>query len=333
MLGPMETDAPGVVASSGGLPHPGAPSAVVTLGLTKDFDGLRAVDGLDLDVRRGEVFGFLGPNGAGKTTTVRLLATLLSPSSGTATVAGIPLIPQNGTEIRRRISVMPETPGLYLRLSVEDNLAFFAQLHGLGRLEGERRITAALDAVALVGRRRDLAGTLSKGLRQRVALARALLGDPEVMFLDEPTSGLDPEASKDVRELIVGLRDRDVTVFLTTHRLEEAARLCDRVAIFSRRLRMVGRPDELSTRLFGHTVAVALRQPLPDPDLVFSTVPGVTGWRVSDARYELTVTDASDVAPAVARALVAAGADILRLGEEHHSLEDVYLEVVEDGSR
>jgi len=297
--------------------------------LTKRFGDLVAVDGLTLDVDRGEVFGFLGPNGAGKTTTVRVLATLLSPTSGTAEIAGVPLDAAHAVEIRRRIAVMPENPGLYLRLSVEDNLTFFARLQGLAAPRCERRIAEVLEVVGLADRRGALAGSLSKGLRQRAALARTLLGEPEVLFLDEPTSGLDPEASKDVRELIEGLRARAVTVFLTTHRLEEAARICDRVAIFSRRLRMIGRPDELSAELFGQAVEIRLASPLPDAAAVFSSVPGVSAWRADGSHYELKVIG-EPVIPAVTRALVAAGADVMRIAEEKHSLEDVYLQIIEE---
>jgi len=175
---------------------------------------------LTLEVGHGEVFGFLGPNGAGKTTTVRTLGTLIAPSSGSATIAGIPLAPENGVEIRRRISIMPESPGLYLRLSVLENLECFADLYDVPDASG--RIDRALQAVNLADRAHDTCGTLSKGLRQRVALARALLSDPEVLFLDEPTSGLDPLAARDVHELIAALGRSGVTIFLTTHRLEEA---------------------------------------------------------------------------------------------------------------
>jgi ABC-2 type transport system ATP-binding protein len=155
-------------------------------------------------VARGEVFGFLGPNGAGKTTTVRTLGTLIAPTSGSATVAGLALTPENGVEIRKRIAVMPESPGLYLRLSVRENLECFADLYELP--DPRDRIERALRAVDLANRAQDPCGILSKGLRQRVALARALLSDPEVLFLDEPTTGLDPVATREVHELIVGLR-------------------------------------------------------------------------------------------------------------------------------
>jgi ABC-type Na+ transport system ATPase subunit NatA len=176
-------------------------SALVVDHLTKRFGNRVAFDDVSFEVGYGEVFGFLGPNGAGKTTTVRTLGTLIAPSSGSAVVAGIPLSAKNGSAIRSRISMMPESPGLYLRLTVTEDLQCFAGLYELDDVHG--RIERALGAVNLEDRARDLCGSLSKGLRQRVALARALLNDPAVLFLDEPTSGLDPAAT---RELIVSLR-------------------------------------------------------------------------------------------------------------------------------
>jgi len=305
-----------------------ASSVLVVEGLSKRFGDRLAVSEVSFSLDAGEVFGFLGPNGAGKTTTVRMLATVIAPTSGSAIVAGIPLDPVNGLEIRQRIAVMPENPGLYLRLTVAENLEFFAGLHGLADPWG--RIGQALEAVNLAGRVNDPCGSLSKGLRQRVALARALLSDPTILFLDEPTSGLDPVATREVHELIDGLRDRGVTVFLTTHRLEEAERLCDRVAILSTSLRTIGRPDELRDRFFAKALIVRTAAPLPDPDRVFA-VPGIESWRADDtARYVLSVSDARTAAPEVTRALVAAGADLLSLSEDRHSLEDVYLELVND---
>ncbi len=308
---------------------PSGPPMLVVEQLTKRFGERLAVDDVSFEVAAGEVFGFLGPNGAGKTTTVRMLGTLVAPTAGSAVVAGIPLTPANGLEIRRRIAVMPENPGLYLRLTVTENLEFFAGLYGL-RGPGDR-IAAALEAVNLRARADDLCGNLSKGLRQRVGLARAILGDPAVLFLDEPTSGLDPVATREVHGLIDSLRDRGVTVFLTTHRLEEAERLCDRVAILNTSLRSIGRTDELRDRLFRKKLLVQTAAPVADPAHVFDGVPGVTAWESSDSRgYELAVTATELAAPAVARALVAAGADILSLAEERHSLEDVYLELISD---
>jgi ABC-2 type transport system ATP-binding protein len=316
--------------SSGQRPAPerGSPALAVNR-LTKRFGDRVAFQDVSFEVGYGEVFGFLGPNGAGKTTTVRTLGTLIAPTSGSATVAGVPLTPENGVEVRRRIAIMPESPGLYLRLSVTENLECFA---GLYESPAPReRIELALRAVGLAGRAGDTCGALSKGLRQRVALARALLSDPEVLFLDEPTSGLDPVAARDVHELIDELRRRGVTIFLTTHRLDEAERLCDRVAILNTTLRTIGRPDQLRERLFAKTLTVRTLVPLPDPDRVFAGLPAVDSWRQDGSGgCVLTVSDAAVAAPAVTRALVGAGADVLSIGESHHSLEDVYLELIDE---
>ena len=303
-------------------------SALVVEHLTKRFGDRVALDDVSFDVGYGEVFGFLGPNGAGKTTTVRTLGTLVAPSSGSAVVAGIALSPKNGSAIRSRISLMSESPGLYLRLTVLENLQFFAGLYELD--DAHRRIDRALRAVNLADRAGDPCGSLSKGLRQRVALARALLTDPAVLFLDEPTSGLDPVATIEVYELIASLRDRGVTIFLTTHRLEEAERLCDRVAILNTTLRLIGRPDELRNQLFRRSVQVRLRAPLDDPKVVFGAVGEVEDWAQTPSGYTLTVADPDLAAPTLARALVAANADILSIAESHHSLEDVYLELIDE---
>lgn len=298
-------------------------------GLSKRFGDRVAFEDVSFEIAYGEVFGFLGPNGAGKTTTVRTLGTLIAPSSGSASVAGIPLAAENGVEIRRRISIMPESPGLYLRLTVAENLECFADLYEVPKARD--RINDALRAVNLTERARDPCGALSKGLRQRVALARALLSEPEVLFLDEPTSGLDPVASRDVHELIAGLGQSGVTIFLTTHRLEEAERLCDRVAILNTRLRTIGRPDVLRDQLFARTLTVRTLAPLTDPGGTFTGLPAVDGWHQDGpAEYVLAISDPALAAPALTRALVASEADVLSIGESHHSLEDVYLQLINE---
>jgi ABC-2 type transport system ATP-binding protein len=309
------------------------PATIEVSHLTKRFGDRTAVADVSFSVARGEVFGFLGPNGAGKTTTVRILGTLIAPTAGSAVVAGIPLSTANAADIRQHVSIMPEAPGLYLKLTITENLDFFARLYGLpGR---QARITRALEAVGLSDRAHDLCGSLSKGLRQRAALARTLLNDPAVMFLDEPTSGLDPAAAHEVLGLIGALRDRGVTVFLTTHRLDEAERVCDRVAIMNTSLRTIGRPDELRQAMFTRSLAVTTAAALARPGEVFSGLPGVQAWQDSQtadhgrAAYVLTVTDPAAAAPGVTRALVAAGADVLSIGEPRRSLEDVYLQLVD----
>jgi ABC-2 type transport system ATP-binding protein len=315
------------------LPSPtGEPAGTIALSvehLSKRFGDRTAFEDVSFEVARGEVFGFLGPNGAGKSTMVRTLGTLLQPSSGSAAIAGIPLRPENGTEIRRRIAIMPDSPGLYQRLSVLENLECFGELYEVPR--PRERIDTALRAVGLIERLHDPCGSLSKGLSQRVALARALLSDPDVLFLDEPTSGLDPVAAREVHGLIADLRGKGVTIFITTHRLEEAERLCDRVAILNTTLRTIGQPAELRNRLFRTSLEVRTVAAVPAPDSVFDGLPGVTGWeRIGPGIYSVAVMDPAIAAPAVTRALVASGVDVLSIAEARHSLEDVYLEFIDE---
>jgi ABC-2 type transport system ATP-binding protein len=317
------------IATASTLDRTNGELALVVNQLTKRFAERTAFSDVSFQVAYGEVFGFLGPNGAGKTTTVRTLGTLIAPTSGSATVAGIPLKPENGVEIRRSISVMPKAPGLYLRQTVAENLEFFAGLYGIH--PAGKRIKDALEAVNLGDRAGDLCGGLSKGLRQRVGLARTLLSDPKIMFLDEPTSGLDPVAAREVHELINGLRQKGVTIFLTTHRLDEAEKLCDRVAILNTTLRTVGRPDELREQLFKRTLVVKTLGPLSDPGQLFARIPAVESWRSDDpGSYVLSVSDPKVAAPELTRGLVAVGADVLSIGESQHSLEDVYLELIDE---
>lgn len=303
--------------------------AVVAEGLTKRFGERTACEDVSFEVGDGEVFGLLGPNGAGKTTMVRMLGTLLAPTSGTARVAGVEIGSGSSALVRSRISIMPESPGLYQRLTVAENLAYFAALHGL---EGaQERVRRALAAVHLSGRADDPCGALSKGLRQRVALARALLNEPRVLFLDEPTSGLDPVAAREVHDLVEELRERGTTIVLTTHRLEEAERLCNRVAILNTTLRLVGRPEDLRRRLFQRALHVRAHPLPPDVDHLWRSVPGVDAFeQVGDDAAVLTVADPDAVAPAVVRALVAAGIDVVSIGEVRRSLEDVYLQLVDE---
>jgi ABC-2 type transport system ATP-binding protein len=314
------TNAPTLDAHAG-------PVALAVQQLTKRFGQRTAFSDVSFEVAYGEVFGFLGPNGAGKTTTVRTLGTLIAPTSGSATVAGIPLTPENDVEIRQRIAIMPEAPGLYLRLTVTENLEYFAGLYGLH--DPGPRIAKALESVNLANRAGDLCGGLSKGLRQRVGLARTLLSDPVVMFLDEPTSGLDPVAAREVHDLIIGLRQQGVTIFLTTHRLDEAEKLCDRVAIMNSTLRTVGTPAGLREQLFKKSLAVTTIEPVKDPERLFTSIKGVESWRADGpASYVLSVSEPRSAAPEVVRGLVDVGADVLTIGETKHSLEDVYLELI-----
>ena len=218
---------------------------------------IKAVDGLNLQVQEGEVFGFLGPNGAGKTTTVRLLACLIGPTAGRAWVNGLE-VGKEDTGIRGQIGILTESPGLYERLSARRNLEIFAELYGVKDVAGQVR--KYLELLDLWDRRDTEAGTFSKGMKQKLAIARALLHEPPVVFMDEPTSALDPESAKTVRDFIETLRGQGRTIFLCTHNLDEAERLCDRIGVFRQHLIAVDTPDALRRQLFGRQTVVHLAQ-------------------------------------------------------------------------
>ena len=224
--------------------------------LTKKFGPTLAVEKLSLTVQEGEVFGFLGPNGAGKTTTVRMLTALIRPTNGSATVNGFQLGKQN-TNIRECVGILTENPGMYDNLSAEYNLEIFANLYNVQDVAGQ--VEKYLRMLGLWERRKDPVGSFSKGMKQKLAIARSLLHEPRIIFLDEPTAALDPEAAHMVREFIQELRNLGRTIFLTTHNLDEADRLCDRIAVFKTRLLVVDSPETLRTQLFGRKVVFHLR--------------------------------------------------------------------------
>jgi len=298
--------------------------------LTKTFGqgdkALTAVDRLTLDVAEGEVFGFLGPNGAGKTTTVRMLTTLIGPTAGRATLGQLQ-VGRDDAAIRQTVGLLTETPGMYDRLSAERNLTLYAKLYGVGDVEGQVR--KYLQMLGLWERRQDEAGSFSKGMRQKLALARALLHEPRVLFLDEPTSGLDPEAAKLVRDFIEELKGQGRTIFLCTHNLDEADRLCDRIAIFKTRLITVDSPASIRRQLFGRRVVVHLAGPADGLSGAAQALPFVTETQAVDNKLVITLDDPEQHNPTLIRALVGAGAEIQFVGELRHSLEDVYLRLIE----
>jgi ABC-2 type transport system ATP-binding protein len=293
--------------------------------LTKKFGDVPAVDQLDLDIREGEVFGFLGPNGAGKTTTVRMLTSLIGPTSGVARVAGF-LVGKQDTEIRKTVGVLTETPGMYDNLSAEYNLRVFADLYEVEDAAGQ--VEKYLKLLGLYDRKNDAAGTFSKGIKQKLAIARALLHEPRILFLDEPTAGLDPEASHLVREFIAELKKEGRTIFLCTHNLDEADRLCDRIGVFKSRLLVVDTPANLRTSLFGRKVVFHLGGTPAGLDAAVRKLAFVREVKAVENKLLVTLDEPEAHNPDIVRALVAAGADIQFVGELRHSLEDVYLQLV-----
>jgi ABC-2 type transport system ATP-binding protein len=298
-----------------------------TESLTKKFGGVLAVDNLNLDVPEGEVFGFLGPNGAGKTTTVRILTSLISPTRGTATVAGF-AVGRQDTDIRRTVGLLTETPGMYDNLSAEYNLRIYAELYEVADVRGQ--VEKYLKMLGLWDRRMDAAGTFSKGMKQKLAIARALLHEPRILFLDEPTAGLDPEASHLVREFIAELKKEGRTIFLCTHNLDEADRLCDRVGVFKTRLLVVDTPANLRNSVFGRKVVIHLRAADEKLADAVRRLAFVREASVVENKLVVSVENPETQNPDLIRELVRAGADVMFVGELRHSLEDVYLQLMKN---
>ncbi|MCK6504680.1 ABC transporter ATP-binding protein [Myxococcota bacterium] len=298
---------------------------IETRRLTRRFGELLAVDRLDLDVARGECLGFLGPNGAGKTTTVRMLCALIAPSEGSARVAGHDVV-READQVRRKVGILTETPGLYDRLSARRNLELFGELYGVDDVAGQVRRYLAL--LGLWERRDDPAGTFSKGMRQKLAICRALLHEPPILFLDEPTSALDPEAARLVRDFVGELKSQGRTIFLCTHNLEEADQLCDRVALFRNRLLVVDTAASLRHQTYGRQVEVRLRELRPEHDAAVRALGLPVELAAVGATLRLRADDPDAITPAVVRALVLAGAEVQAVTPIEHSLERVYLEIM-----
>ncbi len=287
-----------------------------------------ALDRVSLEVEHGEVFGFLGPNGAGKTTMLKLLMQLIFPTSGTAEIMGRPI---GDIGVRRRIGYLPENPVFYDNLSAEELLGYFASLFGYSGADRRTRVSRLLDEVGLGAERRLQLRKYSKGMVQRVGLAQALLNDPEVVFLDEPMSGLDPIGRREVRDIILKLRDRGTTVFFSSHILSDAESLCSSVAIVAAgRLVAQGSVAELVPfRIREWELVVAN---LPEP-VMSTTAPRVNRMTaLGGGRYQLIVP--GDAAPeALIADLTAAGARAISLNPVRQTLEDFFVQTVRESER
>jgi ABC-2 type transport system ATP-binding protein len=301
---------------------------ITTENLTKKFGNITAVDNLTMEIREGEVFGFLGPNGAGKTTTVRMLSCLIGPTSGTAIVNGHK-VGANDKEIRRSVGILTETPGMYDSLSAEYNLNIYAHLYEVK--DPKAQVEKYLSMLGLWERRYDEAGTFSKGMKQKLAICRALLHEPRLLFLDEPTAALDPESARLVRDFIAELREQGRTIFLCTHNLDEADRLCDRIGVFRSRLLVVDSPKNLRRQLFGRKVVFHLVSGDPALALQVQDLPFVQEARMVDSKMVVTIDDPETHNPDIVRLLVGAGIDIQFVGELRTTLEDVYLHLIQKG--
>jgi ABC-2 type transport system ATP-binding protein len=297
--------------------------------LTRRFGQRTAVNDVTFEVGRSEIVALLGPNGAGKTTTLRMLAGLIAPTSGSIAIDGHALTRATGGTLRNRIGFLTEAPGLWDRLTIKENLRVYAGLYGLG--DADRRIDRTLELFALQDRRATLAAELSKGMRQKVALARTLLHEPAVLLLDEPTSGLDPEVTRNFRMLLDERRAAGCAILVSTHNLDEAERLADRVAVLHERLVAIDEPAALRARLTTGRVIVRVAD---DPTVFVPAVQSIVGpavvVAVDGTMLSVQLADADRQTPSIVNALVAAGARILEVRPEMPALEDVYLHLMEN---
>lgn len=291
-------------------------------GLRKQFDDFVAVDGVDFEVRQGEVFGFLGPNGAGKTSTMRMIGCVSPTSGGTLEVLGMDPA-TDGPAIRGRLGVVPQEDNLDTELSVWDNFILYGRYFGLPRPLLKERAAELLEFARLADRKHDRVDPLSGGMKRRLTIARALINDPELVILDEPTTGLDPQARHLLWERLYGLKRRGVTLIITTHYMDEAEQLCDRLVVMDEgRIVDVGSPQALIER---HVTAEVVELRFADPELQAKALPVAT--EVADGHEELAdrlllYTDDGD---ATRRALRDRGVDPLTALTRRASLEDVFL--------
>jgi len=301
--------------------------AIEVRDLCKRYGAIKAVDGISFTIPSGQIFSLLGPNGAGKTTTIRMLAGIIAPTSGTATVAGC-RIPQEIERLHEHIGLLTESPGFYDRLSARRNMEFFAGFYSSVNVTAS--IEKYLKVMGLWDRRENRVGTFSKGMKHRLALARALLPEPEVLFLDEPTAGLDPEAAAEVRELIRKMSSEGRTIFLSTHNLAEAEQLCRRIAVIRTRLLVVDSPQNLRNRFFRREIIVRLQAMSEAIASAVRRLPFVQDMSVSEGHLNVHLNDPEQNRPELVKAVVDAGGRIMEVVETRQPLEEVYLKLIHE---
>lgn len=292
-------------------------------GLLKTYGTARAVDAIDLDIRRGEIFGLLGPNGAGKTTTILMMLGLTETSGGSVSVLGFDPVRQP-LQVKRRVGYLPDAVGFYDHMTARENLVYTARLLDIPRRESNGRIMEALKSVALDDVADKRVATFSRGMRQRLGIAEIVMKKAEIAILDEPTSGLDPHATFELLEMIRGLKKAGVAVLLSSHLLDRVQSVCDRVALFNKgRIALMGSVVELANQVLGAGHPLLVEATGIDAAATLRGIEGVQqvlpsgegGWRVVADR---------DVRAAVAQRIVAAGGSLTRLSDLQPSLEEVY---------
>lgn len=304
--------------------------AVKADGITKTYkNGVKALDSINIEVNEGNVFGLLGPNGAGKTTLTRILAGMISQTGGIAYVAGIDT--RKSEKLHEQIGLLTETPGFYERMSAIDNLSFFANFYNVNV---KRQVEKYLRLVELWEKKDSAVGTFSKGMKQRLAIARALIHEPRIVFMDEPTSGLDPEMASEIRELILSLKNEGRTIFLCTHNLGEAEKICDEVAILKTEILAVNSPSNLKENISGKKTIVELDFINDDIIRSIKSLDFVKDFLINGKQITITIANAEQNKPELLKYIVYAGARVQFFGERENSLEEVYFKIMnEEGER
>ena len=301
---------------------------IETKNLCKNFGALKAVTELNLTIEEGDIFGFIGPNGAGKTTTMRILVTLLEPTSGKAFINGLDVTKQ-GRKVRRQVGYMPDFMGVYDDLKVFEYLEFFAAAFGIEYKKRKSMVEGVLELTDLQAKKAALVDTLSRGMQQRLGLARVLIHDPKVLILDEPASGLDPRARIEIRELLRELKRMGKTIMISSHILSELEEICDHIGIIEHgRMVFSGTLEEIRPKL-GIQSRVRVKV-LDNPDRaveLLSALPQVREARVLDEHIAVTFHEGQDTDGIIARTLVKGGIDVIALQPEQLKLDDAFLKL------
>jgi ABC-2 type transport system ATP-binding protein len=295
--------------------------------LSKKFGSILAVDNVSFEIKDGSIFGFLGPNGAGKTTTIRMLSTLIKPTSGNVVIDGRELS-KNGEYIRSILGILTETPGMYEKISAIENLNFFSGFYGIEEKKRKQNIEKFLKMFDLWDRRDDLVSTYSKGMKQKLAIARALIHEPKILYLDEPTAALDPESAFMVRNFIENQKNEKTTVFLCTHNLEEASNLSDVVCIIKNRIIKISTLEDLQRSKKGKKIEIVFNQPADRYAGILRDFTEIINLEIKEDKINFSMENPEKINPSIIKKLVDSGAEIVYFNEIKASLEEIYLDLI-----
>jgi len=297
--------------------------------LTKIFGDITALDNISFQINESEIFGFLGPNGAGKTTTIRILSTLISPTSGKFAINGKDP-KEDSSHIRSIIGLLTETPGMYEKISAYDNLKYFSNFYDISEKKRKNNIEKYLKMFDLWKRKDALVATYSKGMKQKLALSRALIHEPKILFLDEPTAALDPESAYMVRNFIESLKKEKTTVFLCTHNLEEASNLSDRVCIIKKKIIKIASLTELQTNKKYKNVEIVFKDDSKKFIDIIKPIKEIISISAKQNKINLSLEKPQITNPIIIKKLIENGVEILYFNEITESLEEIYLDLIKE---